>query len=126
MKAQPKILIVDDSLFIRKMLAEILTKNGFTNLIEAENGKIALELYKSNNPNLILLDLIMPEMGGLDVLDTLQKENAKIKAVIITAVGGPVIEKETKNSFSGVEGYISKPFKEAEIIKTVKGVLAKL
>ena len=126
MKVQPKIIVVDDSLFIRKMLVEILANNGFVDVIEAGNGKEALELYKKNSPDLMMLDLIMPEMGGLDVLDSLSREAAKVKVIIVTAVGGPVIENETKGAFGGVVGYISKPFKENEIIQAVKGVLTLL
>jgi two-component system chemotaxis response regulator CheY len=126
MKVQPKILVADDSLFIRKMLIEILANNGFVDVIEAGNGKEALELYRKNTPDLIMIDLIMPEMGGLDVLYNLSKEGADVKVIVVTAVGGPVIENETKGSFKGVVGYISKPFKENEIMQAVKGVLALL
>lgn len=117
-----RILIADDSQFMRKLLRDLLEKNGHKDNIEAENGKQALELFESKNPDLILLDIIMPEMDGIGVLEKLGKEvNAK-RVIIVSAVGQEKMKDKAKEL--GVKCYIVKPFeKEEEVIEMVKKVL---
>ena len=106
MDKQPKILIADDSLFMRKIIADAVKKAGFTNLIEAENGKEAVEKYKTEKPDLILMDLIMPEMNGIEVLKQLVPQKAKI--IVISAMGQESIINQALKI--GAKGYFIKPF----------------
>ena len=66
---KPAIMIVDDAAFMRRLIKKALINGGYDKIIEAENGKAALELYKSERPELVFLDITMPERSGLEVLD---------------------------------------------------------
>ena len=81
-----KILIVDDSKVARMLITSIL--NNYRNdveLIEAENGKVALELFTSENPDITFLDLTMPVMGGLEALELMKREDQNATVVVLTA-----------------------------------------
>ena len=112
-----KILIADDSSFMRNVLKDILSKEGHT-LIEAENGKEALAKFDAEKPNLVLLDIIMPEMDGIEVL---KKIGATAKVVVISAVGQEKMVEEAKKL--GALDYIVKPFENAQVLEAVKKAL---
>ncbi len=114
-----KILISDDSQFMRKILSDILTKNGFDNIIEAVNGEQAVEKFKSEKPDLMLLDVIMPEKDGIEVAKELIPQGAKV--IMVSAVGQDDMIKQAKDL--GVLGYIIKPFEEKQVIDEVKKAL---
>ncbi len=113
-----KILIVDDSNFMRNLLKNILIKNGYNQILEAENGKEAEEVYKKENPKLVLLDIIMPEQDGIETLKQLGK---KANVIMITAVGQEAIISQAK--LLGAKGYIVKPFQPKQILSEIKKVL---
>ncbi len=115
-----KILIADDSQFMRKLLKDILVRGGYNDLIEAANGKEALEKYEKEKPDLVLLDIIMPEVDGTEVLEKLNKSDIE-KIIIITAVGQEKMKDKAKAL--EVEHYIVKPFEEKEVLKEVKKIL---
>lgn len=115
-----KILTADDSAFMRKVLIDILTDAGYDNIIEAENGKQALEKYKSESPDLILLDIVMPEIDGIETLKQIGKS---AKVIMITAVGQESIMDDAKAN--GALGYIIKPFDKEKVIEEVKKVVGK-
>lgn len=115
----PKILIADDSLFMRKILMDILNKGGFTDIIEASNGKEVLEKIETEKPDLILLDIIMPVMDGMEVLRKIEGQESII--AIISAVGQEEIIKEAKNL--GAKSYLVKPFKEIQVLEEVKKLI---
>jgi len=101
-----KILIADDSEFMRKIIVDTVRKAGFFNLFEAENGRQVLDLYKKEKPDVILLDLIMPGTNGLDILGELADLGAKV--IVISAIGQEII---IKKAFKiGAKGYFIKPF----------------
>lgn len=110
-----KVLIADDSVFMRKVLKEILTEGGITNFLEAENGKDAVEKYKSERPGLILLDIVMPEMDGLEVLKQIGKE---ANVLVISAVGQEKMIDEAMHN--GAKGYIVKPFDKEKVLEEIK------
>lgn len=114
-----KILIVDDSAFMRTVLKNILVKAGWDDLIEAKDGKEALEKFKTENPDVILLDIIMPELDGLGVLRELRFK--KVKVIVISAVGQEKMISEAKEL--GADDFIVKPFEAENVIKSVKKVL---
>jgi len=115
-----KILIADDSVFMRKMLKDILSGGGYEDFIEAGNGTEALEQYKKEKPDLILLDIIMPDVDGIEVLEKLSKSDTG-KVVVVSAVGQEQMKKKAKAL--GVKYYITKPFQEKEILEMTKKVL---
>lgn len=113
-KTDQKILLADDSAFMRNVLKNILQNAGFTNFVEAENGVQALAKIASEKPDLVLLDLIMPEKGGIDVL----KEAGKIqKFLVISAVGQESVIQEAMTL--GAKGFIIKPFDNKQVIDEV-------
>ncbi|MBN1162443.1 response regulator [Patescibacteria group bacterium] len=112
----PKVLIADDSTFMRTLLADILNKNGFSDIVEASDGEKAVQLYDAEKPDLVLLDVIMPQMDGLAVLSNIAAKGAKV--IIISAVGQEsMIDRAMK---SGARGYIVKPFDESQVVEEVK------
>jgi two-component system, chemotaxis family, chemotaxis protein CheY len=111
-----KILIADDSTFMRKLLVDVLLKNGYSDIVEAENGNVAVALYNSEQPALVLLDIIMPEKDGLEVLAELAPKGANI--IMISAVGQDKMISQAKDT--GAKGYIVKPFDEDQVIDEVK------
>lgn len=115
-----KILIADDSPFMRKMLKEILEVGGFKNIIEAGDGNEALEKHESENPDLVLLDIIMPKLDGIEIL---KKIGEGTKTLIISAVGKEDIIEEAKEL--GANGYIVKPFDEKRVMGEIEKVLSK-
>jgi two-component system, chemotaxis family, chemotaxis protein CheY len=114
-----KILLSDDSSFMRKVLSDLLNKNGYTEIIEAENGKQAIEKFDAEKPDLVLLDIIMPELDGIGVLKDIVPKGGK--AIVISAVGQDDIVEQAKAA--GSQGYIVKPFEEAQVLEEIKKVL---
>lgn len=112
-----KILIADDSIFMRNVLKDILSKEGHE-LIEAENGKETLEKFNIDKPDLVLLDIIMPEVDGIEVLRRIGKA---AKIVVISAVGQEKMVEEAKNL--GALDYIVKPFDNAKVLEAVANAL---
>ncbi len=107
-----KILIVDDSAFMRKVLRDIFESAGYTNFIEASNGRDAIDKWKSEHPEFIFLDVIMPEMNGMDVLREIGKE---AKIIIVSAVGQKDMIEEAKTL--GALDYIVKPFDRDQVLE---------
>lgn len=116
-----KVLIVDDSAFMLKMLKNIVQKSSDASVLEAKDGNEALEKYKSEQPDLVLLDIILPVMRGVEVLKEIKKLNSNAKVVMITAVGQEEVKQEATQA--GCVGFIVKPFQEDEIIEQVKKAL---
>jgi len=112
-----KILIADDASFMRLMISQILARQGLTNIIEAENGVQAVELYKSNNPDLTLMDITMPELDGLAALAEILKIDPFAKVVICSAVANENIVKEALRQ--GAVGFVAKPFRPDELLNIV-------
>jgi len=112
---QKKILVVDDETTIRNLLNINLTKEGY-NVLKAENGKKALEILNENLVHLAILDIMMPEMDGTEVLTKIRKENS-IPVIMLSAKS----EDEDKiNGLNlGADDYITKPFNSAELIARV-------
>lgn len=114
-----KILIVDDSAFMRKIIKDILVKGGYKDIAEAESYKSALALYKSSHPELVLLDLVLPDKNGMDILREIRKTDKTTNVVIISAVGQYAEEARKL----GVSDYLIKPFEEKKVLATIKKIL---
>ena len=85
------ILICDDAAFMRMMIKDILTKNGYNVAGEAENGMKAVEKFKEVNPDLVLMDITMPEMDGIQALKEIKKLDGGAKVIMCSAMGQQAI-----------------------------------
>lgn len=116
-----KVLIVDDTAFMRKLLKSILFGAGFDIAGEAENGKQAVELYKSLKPDVVTMDVVMPEMTGIDALKQIKSIDKDAKIVMCSAIGQ---EKIVISAIKlGARGYIIKPFQAPKVIEEIKKVV---
>ncbi len=116
-----RILIVDDSFYMRTMLKNMLTDAGYEVVGEAANGAQAVEMAASTNPDLITLDVILPDNTGLDVLKSLRQIQPSAKVVMCSAVGQEVIVTEAIEN--GALAYIVKPFSEEKVLEIVGSAL---
>jgi len=115
-----KILVVEDELKIRNVISMYLKKEGFS-VIETGNGLEALSLTEKEKPDLVILDIIMPAMGGDVVLKKLMEIDKKAKVLMVTAVGQEQIMKQCRKV--GALGYLVKPFKEKQVLKIIKKII---
>ncbi|KGK97985.1 chemotaxis protein CheY [Methanococcoides methylutens] len=116
----PKVLIVDDTAFMRKLLKNILFGAGFDIAGEAENGNQAVEMYKELNPDVVTMDIVMPDMNGIDALKQIKSFDKGAKVVMCTAIGQ---EKIVKTAIKlGAKGYIIKPFQAPKVLEEIKKV----
>jgi two-component system, chemotaxis family, chemotaxis protein CheY len=113
-----KILITEDSQFMRGMLKDILSGENHE-LFEAQNGKEALDTVEKENPDLVLLDVIMPEVDGIEVLKKIGK---KTKVIVISAVGQEKMVDEAKEL--GALDYLVKPFENEKVLETVRKAIS--
>ncbi len=116
-----RILVVDDAAFMRMMIKEVLTKNGFDVCGEAENGAKALERYKELTPDLVIMDITMPEVNGIDALKNIKAFNAAAKVIMCSAMGQQAMVIEAIQS--GAKDFIVKPFQADRVVEAVKKVL---
>nr|WP_319488399.1 response regulator [uncultured Caproiciproducens sp.] len=116
-----KIMLVDDAAFMRMMIKNTLQQNGYTEIVEAENGEKAISLYTAEKPDLILMDITMPVMDGLEALKHLRDMDGNIKVVMCSAMGQEAMVVEALKL--GAKDFIVKPFKPDRIMKTVNGIL---
>lgn len=117
-----KILIADDSQQIRKSLREILEKNQYDVIGEAGNGLEAINLYKSLSPvpDIVLLDIIMPQLGGIETLRILKSVNSDIIVVMVSALDS--LDRVQECMKNGAKHYILKPFDENKVIEIIRKV----
>lgn len=116
-----KILIVDDAAFMRMMLKDTLKKNGYENIIEAADGEIAVQTYKSEKPDLVIMDITMPNKNGLEALKEIKEYDPNSRVVMCSAMGQESMVVEAIRS--GAKDFIVKPFKADRVLKTVEGIL---
>ena len=115
-----KILIVDDDPQIRMLLKDRLEANGYE-ILQAKNGCAGLELVQTQNPDLMLLDMQMPEMGGMEVLHCLRQKSLELPVIVLTAHG--TIERAVKAMKLGAYDFLPKPCKPDHILMVVQKVL---
>ena len=116
-----KILIADDAAFMRMMLRDILVKNGFEIAGEAVNGADALNKYKELKPDLVTLDITMPEVDGLQALKNIRAFDGGAKVVMCSAMGQQSMVIDAIQS--GAKDFIVKPFQADRVIEAVKKAL---
>ena len=112
------ILICDDAAFMRMMIKDILTKNGYNIAGEAENGAKAVEKYEETKPDLVLMDITMPEMDGIQALKKIKEKNPNASVVMCSAMGQQAMVIESIQS--GARDFIVKPFQPDRVIEAVK------
>ena len=115
------ILIVDDAAFMRMIIKDILTKAGYEVVGEAADGKEAVSLYTSLKPELVLLDITMPEMDGIDALKKIMQQDRNAKVIMVSALGQSSMVIESIQA--GAKDYIVKPFQADRVIESVRKVI---
>jgi len=115
------ILLVDDAAFMRMMLKDILVANGYTVIGEAENGVKAIEKYKELKPNLVIMDITMPEMDGIQASKGIKAVDSGALIVMCSNMGQQAMVIESIQA--GARDFIVKPFTAARVIESVKGVI---
>lgn len=116
-----KIMVVDDAGFMRKMVQTHLTKAGYTDFVESEDGQKAVEQYKEIKPDLVIMDITMPNMDGIEALRHIKAFDPDSKVVMCSAMGQEAMVMEAIKL--GALDFIVKPFKADRIIQTVNKVL---
>lgn len=116
-----RILIVDDAKFMRMTLSNILTKANHEVVGETDNGRDAIRLYRELSPDLVTLDITMPEMSGLEALKSIKKEFPQAKVIMCSAMGQQKMVVESIEA--GAKDFIVKPFDEGRVIDAINRVL---
>jgi two-component system chemotaxis response regulator CheY len=116
-----KILIVDDAAFMRMMIKDTLKKNGYADFLEASDGEQAVQMYKTEKPDLVLMDITMPNKNGLDALKEIKEFDSNAKVVMCSAMGQESMVVEAIRS--GAKDFIVKPFKAERVLKTVQSII---
>lgn len=116
-----KILIVDDAAFMRMMIKDILTKNDFEVVAEAQDGNEAVEKYKENQPDLVTMDITMPEKDGLAALKEILQINPDAKVIMCSAMGQQAMVIDAIQA--GAKDFIVKPFQADRVIEAIQKAL---
>ena len=116
-----KILLVDDAAFMRKVIKDALSKAGYSDLHEAVDGADAVEKYNSLKPDLVLMDITMPNMDGLEALKAIRAKDGSANVVMCSAMGQESMVMDAVRS--GAKDFIVKPFKPDRVLKTVTSIL---
>lgn len=117
-----KVLIVDDAAFMRMTIRRLMEKAGFEVVGEAENGVAGLMKYKECQPEIVTLDITMPEMDGIQTLKALRKMNPDVNVIMVSAMGQEPLVREA--IMNGASTFIVKPFKEEHVISVLNKIAA--
>ena len=117
-----RILIVDDAAFMRMMIKDILSKNGYEVVGEAENGQIAVEKYKELAPDLVTMDITMPEMDGISAVKNIKKNHPEARIVMCSAMGQQAMVIDAIQA--GAKDFIVKPFQPDRVLEAVRKALS--
>lgn len=119
-----KVLVVDDALFMRRMLTDILKKEGFEVCGEAENGKESIEKYQQLKPDLVTMDIVMPKMeevDGIAAVKEIMRIDPQAKIIMVSAMGQHALVVEAIQA--GAKDFVTKPFQPSRVIEAIKRVL---
>jgi two-component system chemotaxis response regulator CheY len=117
-----KVLIVDDAAFMRMMLRDILAKNGFEVVGEADNGKVAVQMYNELKPDVVTMDITMPEMDGIAAVKEIKSADPGAKVVMVSAMGQQAMVIEAIRS--GAADFIVKPFQPDRVLEALGKALS--
>ena len=112
------ILICDDAAFMRMMIKDILTKNGYEVIGEAANGAEGVEKYSQLKPDLVMMDITMPEMNGIDALKKIKENDSSANVIMCSAMGQQAMVIESIQA--GAKDFIVKPFQVERVIEAVQ------
>ena len=115
------ILICDDAAFMRMMIKDILSKNGYNVVGEAENGAVAVDKYSELKPDLVLMDITMPEMDGIQALKKIREKDGNASVIMCSAMGQQAMVIESIQA--GAKDFIVKPFQADRVLEAVKKVV---
>jgi len=116
-----KVLIVDDAAFMRMMLKDILSNNGYEVVGEASNGNEAVEKYEQLSPDLVTMDITMPQCDGISALKQIIGKNPSAKVIMCSAMGQQAMVIESIQA--GAKDFIVKPFQPPRVLESIKKVL---
>lgn len=116
-----RILVVDDAAFMRMMIKDVLVKNGYDVIGEAENGLKAIEKYKELTPDLVLMDITMPELDGIQAVKQIKAFDAGAKIVMCSAMGQQAMVIESIQA--GARDFIVKPFQAERVLEAIRKVI---
>lgn len=115
------VLVCDDAIFMRTMISDILTGAGYEVVGEAETGVQAVEKYKQLRPDLVTMDIVMPDMGGIDAVREIIKEDPDARILMCSAMGQQALVVEAIQA--GAKDFIVKPFQPSRVLEAVERVL---
>lgn len=113
-----RVLVVDDAAFMRLSVRQMLERNGFEVVGEAENGRQAIEKAREFKPDIMTMDITMPEMTGIEALPVILRENPTVKVIMVSAMGQEIMVREA--IMAGAKSFLVKPFKEENLVAALK------
>lgn len=113
-----KVLIVDDAAFMRMMIKDILEKNGFEVIGEASNGAKAVELYKKERPDVVTMDITMPDMDGIEAVKAIKEFDSTAKVIMCSAMGQQTMVMDAIKA--GAKDFIVKPFQSDRVLEAIR------
>jgi two-component system chemotaxis response regulator CheY len=122
MAKEKTVLICDDAVVMRMMIKGILTKAGYEVLGEAENGLMAVEMYKELNPAFVTMDMVMPELDGINAVKQIIAQDSNAKIIMCTSMGQQQLVVDAIKA--GAKGFVTKPFQPPKLIEAVEKALA--
>ncbi|NLM34256.1 MAG: response regulator [Clostridiales bacterium] len=116
-----RVLIVDDAAFMRMMIKDILEKNGFEVIGEANNGIKAVEMYKKERPDVVTMDITMPDMDGIEAVRQIKAFDASAKVIMCSAMGQQTMVMDAIRA--GARDFIVKPFQAERVLEAIRKVV---
>ena len=117
-----RVLVCDDAIFMRTMISDILSQAGFEVVGEAESGLQAVEKYRLLKPDLVTMDIVMPDMGGIEAVREICKDDPEAKILMCSAMGQQALVVEAIQA--GAKDFVVKPFQPSRVLEAVQRVLA--
>ncbi len=115
------VLVCDDAVFMRTMISDILTQAGFDVVGEAESGTQAVEKYRALKPDLVTMDIIMPDMGGIEAVRAITEFDPQARVLMCSAMGQQALVAEAIEA--GAKDFVVKPFQPSRVLEAVQRVL---
>lgn len=116
-----RILVVDDAIFMRKMISDIIEGNDMEVIGEADTGALAVEKYKELKPDLVMMDIIMPEMNGIDAVRQIMLNDPQARIVMCSALGQQALVQDALAA--GARDFLIKPFNPSRVLEVVSKIL---
>jgi two-component system, chemotaxis family, chemotaxis protein CheY len=115
-----RVLIVDDAAFMRMMIKDILEKNGYDVVAEANNGIKAVEMYKREKPDVVTMDITMPDMDGIEAVKAIREFDPKAKIIMCSAMGQQSMVMDAIRA--GAKDFVVKPFQPDRVLEAISKI----